>query len=64
MLYNDFEKEDFEAKRIFAGYLKANDLVLRELWYEFRNIKYVDKPVDISVKQKVLRPLVGTFRLN
>ena len=40
------------------------DGVLKGLWYEFRNIKYVDKPVDISVKQKVLRPLVGTFRLN
>ncbi len=42
MLYNDFEKEDFESKKLFAEYLKAKGLVLREdvILECVRNSKY------------------------
>lgn len=43
---------------------RDNDTVLNGLWEEFKTIKQVDKPVNILIKQKSLRPLVGSFRLN
>ncbi len=40
------------------------DTVLGGLWSEFKTIKKVDQKMDVTVKQKTLRPLVGSFRLN
>ncbi len=64
MAYNDlFVLEEQDVVDIIENNID-NDIVLNALWDEFKNIKVVSKVMDVKVKQKVLRPLVGTFRLN
>ena len=40
-----------------------SDEILAELWNEFKSIKEVKQELDITIKQKVIRPLVGNNRL-
>ena len=62
--YNDlFILQEQDVVDIIEGNID-NDIILKTLWDEFKNIKVVPEPMNVKVKQKVLRPLVGTFRLN
>ena len=62
--YDDlFRMEEQQVVDIIESY-RFQDTVLNGLWAEFRTIREVDETIDISIKQKTLRPLVGTFRLN